>query len=356
MQERYFSKDYDEARARFIRAAKALGASLYAYPLPSLPEQNLTIDVAIIGPDDVPSLVLSSGVHGVEGFFGSAVQLAVLERIAAEGVPKDIRYVMIHGVNPFGFANLRRFNEDNIDLNRNFLPDRQAYIGAPDGYRALDGFLNPKSPPSRLEPFRVRALWHIWRSGLQTLKEAVAAGQYEFPKGLFFGGKGPSASRQIIEEHCVSWLKDSQKVMHIDFHTGLGLSADYRLLLTEESGAETISWYAGAFGAGHIETMDSGDGTAYDASGVFGEWMKQRFADRDYRFMAAEFGTFSPVEVLASLRAENRAHHYCEKDDPRLAQAKADLLDKFCPPSENWRRTVVEASVKLADQAVTAII
>ena len=35
--------------------------------------------------------------------------------------PADVRVVMIHALNPYGMAWVRRVNEDNVDLNRNFI-------------------------------------------------------------------------------------------------------------------------------------------------------------------------------------------------------------------------------------------
>ena len=85
--------------------------------------EPLTIDITVVGAAKPTSaLVLSSGVHGVEGLFGSAVQLAFLEQLAARWQPPLVRPLFcIHAINPFGFAWQRRFNEDNVDLNRNFL-------------------------------------------------------------------------------------------------------------------------------------------------------------------------------------------------------------------------------------------
>ena len=80
---------------------------------------KFTIDVAVLGSDAAPAIVVSSGLHGVEGFLGSAIQLAMLEELKAD-TAKNIRWVFIHAINPFGFAQIRRFNEDNVDLNRNF--------------------------------------------------------------------------------------------------------------------------------------------------------------------------------------------------------------------------------------------
>ncbi len=60
------------------------------------------------------------GLHGVEGFFGSAVQLACLEHWLSAEAP-SVKYVFLHGLNPYGFAWRRRFDENNVDPNRNFL-------------------------------------------------------------------------------------------------------------------------------------------------------------------------------------------------------------------------------------------
>ena len=35
----------------------------------------------------------------------------------------SVRVVIVHAVNPYGFACGRRFNEDGVDLNRNVLSD-----------------------------------------------------------------------------------------------------------------------------------------------------------------------------------------------------------------------------------------
>ena len=120
---------------RFLAAAARLRLPHHALPIhaPSPNDEPLTIDIAVAGPAKPKSaLVLSSGVHGVEGLFGSAVQLAFLERLSAGWrLPQGAAVVLIHAINPFGFAWRRRFNENNVDLNRNFLLPDEAYTGAP---------------------------------------------------------------------------------------------------------------------------------------------------------------------------------------------------------------------------------
>ena len=148
-----FSPSYEVARRRFRDAARAAGTTVEQHRVDTGEAGvDFTIDVATVGARE-PSwaVVVSSGVHGIEGFFGSAIQLAWLSgQTAGEPPPGDGVVVLIHAVNPSGFARLRRTNEHNVDLNRNFLDTADAYTGAPDGYETLDPFLNPASPPSRL--------------------------------------------------------------------------------------------------------------------------------------------------------------------------------------------------------------
>lgn len=350
-----FSATYAEARHRFVQAALAAGATHRAYAVGDPSDAPLTIDVAIRGAPTAPALVVSSGLHGVEGFWGSAVQLALLQQLAGAHEPRELRYVLLHAINPFGFAQLRRVNEHNVDLNRNFLVNDERYAGAPAGYAALDALLNPPTAPKRLEPFRLKALRHILRLGLPALKDAVAGGQYEFPRGLFYGGQAPSASMRIVHDQCDGWIAASRSIVHIDLHTGLGAFATPALLLNTTPAAADYAWYAQTFDTAHIEPVAQSHGTAYRVSGMFGQWMQHRFDDRAYRFIGAEFGTYGVLRVLAALRAENRAHHYCAAGDAAYKRAKQALRECFCPASPAWRSRTVAAALRIVDQAAQAL-
>ena len=354
MEEDWFSPSYAVARRRFVEAAEARGAVRQAYTIDASGGRALTIDVASIGPGDAPALVVSSGIHGAEGFFGSAVQLALLDRLGAGGAHGKVRYVLIHALNPFGFDRLRRANEDNVDLNRNFQIDPAGYRGAPPAYARLDGFLNPPSPPRRLEPVRLKAAWLIWRIGLQPLKQAVAGGQYAFPQGLFYGGQGPCRSTRVVQAHCDDWLPGRAEVLHIDLHTGLGPFGEYKLLLGAAAAAEH-AWYAAAFGAERVESPGLAGATAYRVSGLFGDWMQAHFHERRYRFAVAEFGTYDVVRVLQVLRAENRAHHYGRPESRAYRRAKAAMRECFCPASRTWRRQVLRHAADILDRGARAL-
>src|SRR5262245_51861281 len=110
----YFAADYAAARRRFQHFATAAGFTLqaHAHELQRGPEgEVLATDVARRGPKDARfTLLLSSGTHGAEGFCGSGCQNALLDSGLLRALPADMAVVMVHAINPFGFAHLRRVN------------------------------------------------------------------------------------------------------------------------------------------------------------------------------------------------------------------------------------------------------
>src|SRR5262249_43549094 len=135
--------------------------------------EALSIDIGWIGnPNPRFVLLHSSGVHGVEGFAGSAIQLQLLGNVPH--LPPPASLILVHVLNPFGMAWLRRVNENNVDLNRNFLAADEEYAGAPASYKEFDSFLNPPTPPTRdFMLFLFRAQLLITRYGMNALKQAI---------------------------------------------------------------------------------------------------------------------------------------------------------------------------------------
>ena len=342
--ERFFSVDYQTARERFIGLADELNATTYSHSVCA--EQNLTIDVAVIGRSDKPAVAISSGVHGVEGFFGSAIQLALMFQLAKDAdflTNCPCKFVLIHAVNPYGFQNLRRANKDNADLNRNFLVEPKTYKGSPEGYADLNSFLNPKSSP-RFDFFLVRALWKIFRVGMYKLTASIAKGQYDFPLGLFFGGSKPSKSHQVIEKEMKNWFGDVDRIFLLDFHTGLGKHGTYKIF---PCGTEDISWYRKHF---HSKVGTS----PYEVQGDFATWFKNQNLAKSVRSVLVEFGTHHIVRVLSALRNENRFHHF-SKNGSNNDAAKQELLECFCPKSTQWRQSSVKQGLAIISRAVEAI-
>jgi hypothetical protein len=354
---RYYSPDYQTARIRFRSAASeanALQEHHRLIPAQCL-EQDLSIDVAVIGSEKPEwTVVVSSGLHGIEGFFGSAVQLAFLSQISSGRVlPGKGRIVVVHAINPYGFHNCRRVNEDNVDLNRNFILDDQTYKGRPDGYDRLYDLLNPKSPPSLLDPYWIKAVVLLFRKGLPALKEYITAGQYDYPEALFFGGQRASFSTCVLQANLPHWIGGTANVVHVDFHTGLGKFGTYKLLLPAE--VSDPDWYRKWFGAECVETPVDENGDAYRSTGTMGSWLIHRFRGLNYRCFNAEFGTYSEIHNLAALRSENRAHLYGQPDSAANARAKARIKECFCPASKKWRISSLEQGLEIIDRSINAL-
>ena len=77
----HFAQSYAEAREKFLAAAQAadLDAESHVHPMLGRDGEALALDVVRDGPRDARALLLiSSACHGVEGFCGSGVQVAML--------------------------------------------------------------------------------------------------------------------------------------------------------------------------------------------------------------------------------------------------------------------------------------
>jgi hypothetical protein len=354
----YFADDYFAARRRFLALAENGGWSVTSHEMRATGPagEPLNIDVAVRnGAVGVTgrTVIVSSGLHGVEGFLGSAVQCAAMNDFV-NGLMTDVpRLIFIHGLNPYGFAWIRRCNEDNVDLNRNFPVRGNTYRGVPDGYARFDGLLNKKSPPSKWEPFRILSLLAILRYGIPRLKQAIAAGQYEFPLGLFYGGSGPCETTQFVQEEFARWLgNDSGEILHLDFHTGLGHAGDFQLLADVPLSPVQLERVRTLFGRDVLSGKQSSV-VAYSARGSISEWCQTAAENRDYTYLCVEFGTYSPVKVLAALRAENRAHHWDRPQSVTYRWAKERLREAFCPRSLSWRRTAAAHGLDLVRRAIS---
>ena len=343
----YFPADYHTARQNFCDQAAKLGWRQESYPV----GQDLSIDVAIkTAAPDKSTIIVSSGLHGGEGFFGSAVQLALLN---SDALAPDLNWVFIHALNPYGFANLRRCNEDNIDLNRNFLLPNEEYQGSSPIYGKISSLLNPERM-GKIDLFLPKMLGAIAKYKLANIWQAVAEGQYDFPQGLFFGGQAASKTQQILQEYLLQWVGDSQNILHLDFHTGLGTWGTYKLLMDTVVTPAELRPLQTYFGAESIVASDGGK-KKYQVRGSIGQWIQQLLQHRNYNYFCAEFGTYSFAKVLLLLRQENYVHHWLTTADPAYLRTKEQMKEIFCPKSEQWRAIVISKSMNILAQADLAV-
>lgn len=312
--------------------------------------EDLTIDIGWFGaPHPARVLVHSSGLHGVEGYAGSAIQLQWL----AEGIselPGDAAIVIVHLLNPYGCAWTRRVNEHNVDLNRNFRAPGDADDNSNDGgreYPALDAFLNPRSAPRR-DFFYARAAWLVMRHGMSSMRQAVAGGQRTNSQGLFYLGTHLEPGPRLYQEYLKEKLAAAQRIVATDVHTGLGRRGEDTLLVhAAPERARANATMRQAFGA--RTQLANEEGIAYRVSGAQEDMYYRLFPAADVHFATQEFGTVHALHALAALRAENRWHHFGSGslDHP----AKRSLLAAFCPDDEAWRAYVLRRGREVVSQA-----
>lgn len=109
--ETHFAETYYQARAQFRARAKAANADLVTLSLEHLVHLELTIDVAVLEGSKKRVVLHISGTHGVEGFAGSAIQSALLQRLAgvhtSGSSTEKPTIIFVHALNPYGFSQVR---------------------------------------------------------------------------------------------------------------------------------------------------------------------------------------------------------------------------------------------------------
>ncbi|KAJ1444898.1 hypothetical protein M885DRAFT_551623 [Pelagophyceae sp. CCMP2097] len=378
-----FSSTHAEARSKFRAAALRAGAVVkkLAYDDETasapFPRERLFVDVALWGcavGEARCLLVHSSGVHGVEGFSGSAIQVDALRRLA-DSPPRanGLAVALIHGVNAHGMREGRRWTAAGVDLNRNFLVGATSHASLRDEsddslYRLVAPFVNPEAPTEAFPntEFYAAVAYNVLRYGYGALKQAIAGGQYTFPGGLFFGGHALEPAYCVVVEELRSWRCAAlEKACHIDVHTGLGPRGhDTLISATGADNVVTEMLACGSATAGKkVEGWDAGE-TSYRTTGDFvGNALDVILAGAPPQTaprraaLVQEFGTEPALQVLAALRAEATLMRSCaargEAPPPQSHPLRRRVRDAFYPEHDDfWKRDVLKRGAALFDAAL----
>ena len=340
--------DYSAQRARFLAAVARMNGAVTHYPHPLTgPEgEALSTDVAVIGDPQAGNLMLVvSGTHGVEGYYGSDSQIAWLESLEATTLPDNVALVLVHLINPWGTAHLRRVNEDNADLNRNFIdfaagaPDNAAYVDLHPVYTCRD--LNGK------ERAESEALLQAKRQtvGWLGVKRVVEAGQYEFADGIFFGGRQASWShltlKTIIDRH----LSHARRLISFDLHTGAGAYGHPMLMAIAEREYPALQEARQIFGdwltilitgAGR----DSETGVTATATGYLSQFMLDHLPQTRLLQLVVECGTLEGEEMHRRVRDDHWLHLYGDPASETGQKIKQDLYEGFYPEDPDWQALI----------------
>lgn len=350
---------YDECRARFRHAVAAAALPLETFTVAAKgPEgQTLSIDATTLGPADADRLLLvTSGVHGVEGFVGSALQCDLLDRLRATGPPEGMAVLLVHAVNPWGMAWWRRENESNVDLNRNW---RRSDVDPPDN-DAYDE-LHPLACPNTatmpaLDSFLATANAVVAERGLVWVRDAITVGQYRHPDGLHYGGARTEESTAVIEALATERVTERSRLLVLDLHTGHGRRGEITLLSDRPPDDPQHRFFRASFPGLKVEaTVDNPDATTGRKSGQIANGIRDLLPAGAAYSTSAEIGTANDIEQLTATYLSRWVHFHGDRTDPSHAAAIWAYRCCFTPDDRAWEQAALARGRALLDQAVAAV-
>jgi hypothetical protein len=348
MSSQYFSQSYLEARERFLAKVSVhpQKKSSWRRSFGKAAGDELTCNAVLLQAKEQDEslgrrlFIATSALHGVEGYTGSAIQLGIIDEWTAKAPTYDL--LLIHGVNPFGFHYKRRVNKDNIDLNRNAtLP------GAPrenPGYDRVRHLFNPGTPllgkPWKQRALMLRILGYA-AINKKSVKAAFLSGQYNDPKGPFYGGEELAEEIINVGDILCELAPDYDVYGHLDLHTGYGNRGQAHLLCYSSKSRK--EWFDLGFSPEPEE-----DGADYHMSGNMLSYLEDRLTKMKpellYRAVLLEFGTMG-MELRKHI--DSMRIMISDNSMGTLHNPNEEFCEMFNPSCPRWRHDVVEQAVRL---------
>ena len=299
-------------------------------------------------------IVLTTGVHGMEGYIGSVMLDVFFDEIYSTLDTKSTGVLVVANVNPYGMKYMRRYNENNVDLNRNFIIDWADFDTASNkDYPVVKDFLQPTGKIGN-------ALWHevgfylslakqVITNGADKVSDALLTGQYEYPQGVYYGGVKDEASTSYLKKVFNDCLESEyNNIVHIDIHSGYG--PRYNMVIFN-SVYETMTeaQTKEAFGYDYVISHDSESfyATTGDTTDYFYRLAEHKKTDKTLFSTCFEFGTigdgfFDSILSLKYTVDENRNHWYPTENETSAEIVNENYKELFYPTETQWREKTVE--------------
>ena len=354
----YFSPDYASARERFRAAAARASGATTTYVLPDHHGpggETLSLDVACLGAAGAQSaLLVIAGTHGVEGLAGSGCLVGLLEDRLHDALPASGCLLLLHAINPYGFAWLRRVTEDGVDLNRNFV-DFSRPLPSSEAYERLHEWLVPKAWEGQIRQAADAALAaHAQQHGMAALQAAITGGQYTRPGGLFYGGERETWSARMLVRVLREVLPSTvRRLAVLDLHTGLGPPAYGEPILDaadSKARERALHWYGA-----DVRDLSAGESVSARLTGTMARGIERARPELELTFIGLEFGTRPVMEVLTALRADHWLHAHGGADCAAGAQIRQQMRAAFYSDSVAWQAAVYGRTADLAFRALRGL-
>lgn len=358
-----FSDSHGQARHRFLAACRQQGARVESQAHPSLRDAGgapLAIDFAWLGPDHADTVLLVIvGTHGYEAYAGAASVLQWLQQGNAGVLPAGTAVAIVHGLNPYGWAHGSRFNEDFVDLNRNFV-DFDALPAPNPAYPAVHALLDVDAS-TELEPGLKAVFAHLANAqDKAAVMQAVTGGQYTHADGLNYGGQQLSWSNRCLRDFAARTLCTRRSVIIIDHHTGLGPHGEPFMVCMHADGSTAQARAHALWGRErltHDAFYDTGEAAA-DYKGLVITGLEAQLAAAGVAVtgMVVEWGTYPNEQVLGALLID-RWLRFDGRNAPEPVRSRlaGRMLEAFYPASPDWRRSVLEHSRWVYDQTLAEL-
>lgn len=353
----FFSADYVSARAKFRAACAEAGLKVESLvnPETGMRGEELATDIVWIGPPEAEKVLFTnSATHGVEGLYGTGCQVGWLREGHWRALPEGVAMIMVHAINPYGFSWLRRVNEDNIDINRNFLDFTRPLPENP-GYAEIAPTLAPRHWDDETAARTRRALdAFAEKVGRRAASAAISGGQHTHPDGLFYGGVRPTWSNGVIAYVAGRYLKHARHLAVIDFHTGLGPHGYSELICRHPPGSPALELARRWWG----EAVTSPAAGQSDSPVIEGN-LRMSFArlcpTARSVAIAIEVGTEDWRDVELSLIGDNWLHLHGDVRGREAARVKAAIRRAFYPDTDAWRAQCYPRAVEIQQQALAGL-
>ena len=349
-----FSDTYATARDRFVNAAQNAGAELQCYVNPNASGpagETLSMDTAWFGPRDASAVLINTcGTHGAEGFAGSAAQLDWIENHGPSTMAPGVAVLMVHAVNPFGFAWCLRGTENNVDLNRNWLDH-----SAPHPENPLYDQVHPLLCPKHMDDKAIQRLLTegarlIAKHGQWALEDAISRGQYTHPDGHHYGGTALEWSTATLKSLVERELGCARQVAFIDWHSGPVGDGELIFLCFSPPGslglAQARRWW------GH-DTLDADNvdqlwGSKRPTRHGILFWGIENALSAGANFAGAvvEFRSATPKRNAADALRVSMLERWLRfeggLDAPEAASYLAEIREDYAPHRESFRQNVIQ--------------
>lgn len=342
----HFAASYAQARANFLAAAAAVAGAAAAQESHLLPGhlgasgEPLTMDVVRIGPAQAQALlVVTSGVHGAEGFCGSGCQVALLrdddlrQRLARAGVA----LLLVHAVNPYGFSHLRRVNEGNVDLNRNFLA-----FDLPLPVNARYGEVHRIAVPDQWPPDdanRAAIARYVHQHGTRAYEGALMTGQGAHADGLFYSGTAPAWSNLTLRDVLRRHGAGCARVHWIDIHTGLGPMGHGEKIHAGRNDPADLARARACWGA-DVFSPHAGDSYAQPVQGNACSAVYDECPQALAAAIGMEFGTVALPTMIDAVRADQWLAAHPQAPQALHDQIRREVKEAFYVDTNEWRGSV----------------